>query len=538
MARHRLKFVLFCTVQFVVTGCMQRTVARNGAFPAPHKINDKAPLSLSDYIRTVYKISEQNTVEAEELRRKALESNPELAQIAARVAADPKDAQSRNKLAEGYLREGLLWSAYHLFHESRTLMDGNFDAEIGLARIWDKWGDYSLARQHAAAALAISPASSDAQETMGRIHLHRNAPADALESFKAAAELTPEKPSVLANLGYAYMLTGKLTDAKATLTKALSIDSNMPEARNNLGIVLAQMGDYQGSLAEMQKVSAPEVALNNLGAVLLAQKKPAEAAQVLQQAVENNPGYQKAADNLASARSLMPPPAVVALPSFGPAPVKNAETPKAAPATPVVTPVVETPLPAPPAAVAPAAPLAAAPATATAAVPVVKKAVETAKPVEAPKSVETPKTIAPAVAAPPQAPAVTQTKPAAETTQPTSEPNKMVAPVRRIDQPAKPAAEPRKAVKVAPKAPKTQAPASAASDEKHEANPVAAVAPVQNNVPPSGGSAPAPVKAGANLLPVYAGLAALGLGVIAWISAKSLANMRAKRIARRAFMSR
>ena len=201
MLRHRLKFVLFCTVQFVITGCMQRTVVRNGVAPLSKGITEKAPLTLSDYIRTVYKISEQNTVEAEELRRKVLDSHPELAQLAARVAADSKDVQSRNGLAEGYLREGLLWSAYYLFHESRNLTSGNFDAEIGLAQIWDKWTDYSLAFQHATAALTINPESPEAHEVLGRIHLHRNATPDAVEAFKKAVELAPEKPSALANLG-------------------------------------------------------------------------------------------------------------------------------------------------------------------------------------------------------------------------------------------------------------------------------------------------------------------------------------------------
>src|SRR5262249_27251422 len=149
-------------------------------------------------IQTVYKISEQEKVEPEELRRKVLASRPELAQLADHVSAEAKDFQSRNKLADGYIQEGLLWTAYHLYQQSLSLSEGNFDAEIGLAQIWDKWGDYAAARQHATAALANNLASAEqyahAYEVLGRIHLHRNAPLEAVDAFKMAADLTPEKP--------------------------------------------------------------------------------------------------------------------------------------------------------------------------------------------------------------------------------------------------------------------------------------------------------------------------------------------------------
>src|SRR5262249_3938506 len=150
----RARFFVVCTVQIAITGCMQRTVTKNGAFSAQQTVREKEQLPLSDYIRKVYSSSMQNTVEAEEVRRRGLDSRPDLAQLDVRVAGDAKDLQSRNKLAEGYLGEGLLWSAYHLYQESVSLSESNFEAEVGLAQIWDKWGDYAVARQHAAAALA------------------------------------------------------------------------------------------------------------------------------------------------------------------------------------------------------------------------------------------------------------------------------------------------------------------------------------------------------------------------------------------------
>ena len=273
----------------------------------------KAPLSISDYMRTVYRISQENSIEPDELRQKVLDSNPELAQLAARIAAGEKDVESRNTLAEAYLDHGLVRSAYALLTEALN-GEGNFHTEIGLARIWDKWHDFSMARRHAAAAIAMNSGSAEAHELMGSIYLHSNAPAEAVGEFRQALEHAPDAPAVIANLGYAYLWNGNLSEAKACLEKALSLNSSLSEARNNLGIVLARMGDYEGALTQMAQVAAPEIAFNNLGVVLLSLGNTAGAVQAFQQALKYAPNYDKAQTNLSAARALLPAPVFVNLP--------------------------------------------------------------------------------------------------------------------------------------------------------------------------------------------------------------------------------
>src|SRR5207249_280952 len=58
------------------------------------------------------------------------------------------------------------------------------------------------------------------------------------------------------------------------------------------------------------------VALNNLGALLLVQQRPAEAMQAFQEALHLNPEYTRAAENLSAARALIPPPTIVNLPPY------------------------------------------------------------------------------------------------------------------------------------------------------------------------------------------------------------------------------
>src|SRR6266516_310369 len=316
MTRRQPRLVVFMIIQLLVSSCMQHSVKTAGIPHSSTGSSDKAAQSLTDYIRTVYKTEQGITGEAEELRRKLLDSDPELAQLDARIGIDPQDIGSRKILAAAYLRGGLPWSAYQLFNEIKAVASHDFEAELGLGRIWDTWGDYIQAREHANAALEINPQSADAYELMGKIHLHRNAPNDAVTSFKLALQLAPDVPVVFANLGYAYMLTNNLGEAKAAFEKALSLDSGLVEARNNLGIVFGEMGDPQAALAQMQQVGSPEVALNNLGALYLLQKKPVAAMQAFQEALKYDPGYTKAQENLSAARALVPPPVIVNLPSF------------------------------------------------------------------------------------------------------------------------------------------------------------------------------------------------------------------------------
>ena len=85
---------------------------------------------------------------------------PVLVVLATCVAADAANIECRIKLAEAYVHEGLLWSAYTLFNEALKLNAEDFRSTLGLARIWDEWKDYAMARRLADAAIAINATGS------------------------------------------------------------------------------------------------------------------------------------------------------------------------------------------------------------------------------------------------------------------------------------------------------------------------------------------------------------------------------------------
>src|ERR1041384_6362925 len=134
MFKRRPYLTVICIAQFIIAGYVNFALDQNSVVQSRPAQNRALP--LSDYMRTVYKLSQEGAAESDELRQKLLDSNLELAQLAARVAADPKDVESRNKLADAYVKEGLPVSAYRLFSEVQALTGGDFHAELGLARIW------------------------------------------------------------------------------------------------------------------------------------------------------------------------------------------------------------------------------------------------------------------------------------------------------------------------------------------------------------------------------------------------------------------
>ncbi len=82
---------------------------------------------------------------------------------------------------------------------------------MNLAVIWDSWGQYGLALQYGERGIASGAASAQAYETMGRILLHQNEPAEALSWYRRSLEFGPGAV-LLANIGlraYADYRSGK-----------------------------------------------------------------------------------------------------------------------------------------------------------------------------------------------------------------------------------------------------------------------------------------------------------------------------------------
>ncbi|HYV04289.1 MAG TPA: tetratricopeptide repeat protein [Blastocatellia bacterium] len=326
--RHRSSLIVVLVLTMTLPGCSHRRLRATGSlYPVtdivavspngelPKNNAPASPGALSDYVRSVLKISQENTVAAEEARKQLHQRRPDLTALSARSSANAADVDARRTLAEAYMDEGLLPFAFQMYQEIGSIKPDDSRAQVGVARVWDRWGDYDLARQHAERAVMLEPGSVQALEVLGRVHLHRNELDPALSAFLSAIKIKPQDSSLLNNAGYILLKRGDLLQAKVYLEQAVAFDDGLIEAHNNLGITLARMGDRERALREFMAVNDPARAYNNLGVVYMGQKNWTEARDAFRRAVALDPKHEKALANLAEAEEHLPPPAVINLPA-------------------------------------------------------------------------------------------------------------------------------------------------------------------------------------------------------------------------------
>jgi tetratricopeptide (TPR) repeat protein len=297
-------------------GCMHHRSVRvaQPSGSGNNSSNSDSPAGLSNFIQATLKISQENTVATEEGLKQLEKKRPELAEMSRRAAANGNDIDSRRLLAEAYLEEGLLPYAFQMYQEIQSLKPADPLAEVGIARVWDRWGNYDLAYQHAERAVVLEPKSAEALEALGKVHLHRNELDQSLSAFLSAIEINPQNASLLTNAGYILLKRGNLLQARIFLERAVAYDDSLVEARNNLGIVLASMGERDAALHEFMAVNDPAAAFNNLGVVYREQRKWSEARDAFRRALVLDPTHSKAKTNLAEAEAHMPLPTIINLP--------------------------------------------------------------------------------------------------------------------------------------------------------------------------------------------------------------------------------
>lgn len=117
--------------------------------------------------------------------------------------------------------------------------------------------------------------------------------AEALKSFRKAAELIPEFPNIHGVIGQLCAKTGKVSDAEAAFRKALELDPEDYEFAFNLGVVLLTQQKFDGAIEALTKAAkadpSMEPALTNLGVAYLGKDLCAPAIEALEKAVVADP---------------------------------------------------------------------------------------------------------------------------------------------------------------------------------------------------------------------------------------------------------
>jgi len=116
---------------------------------------------------------------------------------------------------------------------------------------------------------------------------------DALSALERAADLLPDDPEALSNLGNALRRSGRIEHAAASHRQALAIDPNYAEAHNGLGTVLRDLGRLEEAASRFRQAATlkPDFATAsvNLGGALLGLGRLEQAAVSYRRALRSNP---------------------------------------------------------------------------------------------------------------------------------------------------------------------------------------------------------------------------------------------------------
>ena len=228
--------------------------------------------------------------EADALLASALAASPDdpdlLSAYAERLMKQGKDAE-----AEAALTRAVAKSPFH--QRARRLL-GQLLQEGG--RSQDAIGVYEEM-------LRIKPDDAETHFAIGSVLLEED-PTAALPYLEEASRLAPSQSRFLTSLGVAYLKTGRMSEAEATLRRAIALSPDDPSIRNNLGIVLIQSRRFGEAIEELNALleNHPEfvAARNNLAIALAESGDLARAEREVRQAIEKSPDYLDALLTLAA----------------------------------------------------------------------------------------------------------------------------------------------------------------------------------------------------------------------------------------------
>jgi len=151
---------------------------------------------------------------------------------------------------------------------------------------------------------AQMPGSLTLLMILGSANLHLRQFDAAVKWYEQALGLAPDNPDALNDLGIALGELGRKTDALICFERALQLRPDNTSAHNNRGQILRDLGAADEAMASFQQAIAlkPDFAAahNNLGIVLARLGRHDAAIDCFGRAIKLQPGYAEAHSNLAN----------------------------------------------------------------------------------------------------------------------------------------------------------------------------------------------------------------------------------------------
>lgn len=215
------------------------------------------------------------------------------------VAREPERADFRRGLAISYGRAKRYPESSRVYEELIALDQAQPGDILDYGFVAVRLGDWEGAKS--------AEANLPAGFNNSRKHLLSAMIADSDQDWASAdaaytrAETLALRPDqVLNNWGVSYMARGDLENAEDTFRRAVSFNSRLFSAKNNLAIVRGMQGDFSLPLVPLTDEERAMI-LNNLGVIATRQGEIRVARGLFAAAVDAHPQhYQGAADKLAA----------------------------------------------------------------------------------------------------------------------------------------------------------------------------------------------------------------------------------------------
>jgi tetratricopeptide (TPR) repeat protein len=235
----------------------------------------------------------------------------DLQRLRERMAVEPDNIELRLELAGRYEQAGIKELALEHYRLAAQRFPDHGGVHAKLVRSLRAHGLVEEAVGAADRFLKGHPEGKhwELASWLGILHDEAGRLREGEQYHRMAISQSESKGSLYNNLGQNQLLQGKRAEAIAAFRKAMEIDPKSEIARNNLGVALA--ADPKLALAQLESVSDPATAHNNLAAVLIEEGKYEDARKEIDIALGYKPDHAAALRNLGIVSERDGQPAVV-----------------------------------------------------------------------------------------------------------------------------------------------------------------------------------------------------------------------------------
>ena len=105
-------------------------------------------------------------------------------------------------------------------------------------------GQRAQAEQAYGRAIKLEPKNAEIHANLARYYQGVQAHDQAIQSFQTALKYAPNNATLHYNIGLSYQILGQIGPAIRSYQETVSMNAHLPEAWNNLGVVLNEQGKY------------------------------------------------------------------------------------------------------------------------------------------------------------------------------------------------------------------------------------------------------------------------------------------------------